>query len=353
MIADSRRQTADGLSLVTCHSSHLSEIDTILHTHAGKHIAIVTHQTPDGDGLVAALTLCLCLTHIYHAHPCIVMDSNFPENLSYLDRSHATIHTYKTFREQFPDKYDLLIVIDCHEEDRIDTDKDIFQHAKSVLVIDHHVAKPEMLKPDYRYYIDPKAASTGVILHRWLAKYVHSADFTPKQLYAEYIYTTIINDTDNFINANTDEETFLTAADLYRLGFAPHIITNKLLYRKPIAYFKFIGNVLSTIEIHSQNQVAFFYSTTEMLKAHGQTTEAYTKIMKWLKGTTDIAIQCFMGQYDKDFYRMSLRSEKHNVATVAHHFGGGGHPEASGFSLNGDFTTVRTQILEYLDTCIR
>jgi len=343
-------------SPVTSHSSlrHISlpEIDTLLHTYKNKHIAIVTHQTPDGDGLAATLALSLCLIHIYHAHPYIVMDSTFPSFLDYLDYSHVPIHPFSSFRDIFTDFYDLLIVLDCHEESRVDTQPDIFKYAKAVLVIDHHIAKPENMNPHYLYYIDHHASTTGVIIHRWLARYFHSTDYAWKKDYADCIYTTIINDTDNFLNANTDAETFLVAADLCKLQFSPNIITNKLLYRKPISYFSFIGDVLSTIELHANHQIAFFYSTTEMLKKHDQNDEAYAKIMKWLKGTTDIAIQVFMGQYDHDFYRFSLRSERYNVATIAHHFGGGGHPEAAGFSFKGDFHTARSQSLQYIESQI-
>jgi len=329
----------------------LDQIDTLLAQHINKNMVMVTHQNPDGDGLATALALSLCLRHIYHATSYIVMDSPFPAFLAYLGTDYYQTLTFADFKNTKL-TLDLLLVIDCHETDRVDTDPKIFDLAKRVVVIDHHIAKQDSLKPNYAYYIDSKAASTGVIIDRFLHKYLTQTDYNWKTDYANCIYTTIINDTDNFLNSNSDFEAYTCSANLIKLGLQPNKVTHELIYKKPIAYFQFIGEVLSTIEIFANHKIAFFYTTLDMLKRHSQTTDAYSKLMRWLKGTYDVDIQVLMCEYGGNDYRFSLRSQDTNVQSIALHFGGGGHILASGFAIKGGFTEVKRQVLEYIESII-
>jgi len=329
----------------------LDQIDNLLAQHTNKNIIMVTHQNPDGDGLATALALSLCLRHIYHANPYIVMDSTFPAFLAYLGTDYYQTLTFADFKNANI-HLDLLLVIDCHEVDRVDTDPRIFDHAEKVVVIDHHIAKPQSLKPNYAYYIDSEAASTGVIIDRFLHKYFIQTDYSWKQDYANCIYTTIVNDTDNFLNSNSDYEAYTCSANLIKLGLQPNKVTHELIFKKPIAYFQFIGEVLSTIEIFANHKIAFFYTTLDMLKRHDQTTDAYSKLMRWLKGAFDVDIQVLMCEYGDNDYRFSLRSLGIDVQTIALHFGGGGHILASGFAIKGDFATVKQQVLEYIESII-
>jgi len=329
----------------------LEKIDDLLATYANKNVIMVTHQNPDGDGLAALMALSLCLRHIYHAIPYIVMDSTFPTFLDYLGDNFCPVLTFADFIAT-KITLDLLLVIDCHEVDRVDTDPKIFDHAERVVVIDHHIAKPQSLKPNFAYYIDSEAASTGVIIDRFLHKYFLQNDYSWKKNYADCIYTTIINDTDNFLNSNSDYEAYTCSANLIKLGLQPNVITHELIYKKPIAYFQFIGEVLSSIELHTNRKIALYYATTEMLTRNGQTTDAYSKLMKWTKGAFDVDIQVLICQYEPSFYRLSLRSEKYDVQVMAKHFGGGGHVNASGFAFKGDLDAAKLQVIEYIESII-
>jgi phosphoesterase RecJ-like protein len=327
----------------------LDDIDKILREYAGKNIGIVSHVFPDGDGLAAAIAMDICLQNVYRAKPFIVMDSEFPSFLNFLPHAECNIWSYQIVSEIFPDGFDLLIGLDCHEVDRVDTDVSVFDLAKKVIFIDHHVAKPESLKPEYQYFIDSDAVSTGVIINRFLYAHVLHVLDSWKRDYADCIYTTILNDTDNFINANSDQEAFACVDSLYELGLVPHAVTRAFLYTKPISYFKFIGAVLSTIELFCDRRIVTFFSTLQMLRDNDQTLEAYSKLMRWTKGAADVEIQVLFNEYENDLHRISLRSDIHDVQKVAMHFGGGGHIRASGFQITGKFSDIQKKIVETIE----
>jgi phosphoesterase RecJ-like protein len=327
-----------------------------LHTHFAdskdKSVAIVTHVNPDGDGLCAAMALYLCLKGIYLARPYIVMDSAFPSFLAFLPYHDFHILTYQQYIQDISQSIDLLVAIDCHETDRVDTDDSIFSVSKKVLVIDHHVTKPDKLIDGYTYIIDENAVSTGVLVHRYMSPIVTKANPTWQKLYADCIYITILNDTDNLINANSDKEAFLTIAQLFDLGLVPHITVHEFLYKKPISYFCFIGDVLSTISMNKDHRIATYYADLQMLLSHNLTTDAYSKLMRWTKGATDVEILVLFTEFERDFYRISLRSDAHDVAALAQHFGGGGHKKASGFQLTGSREKVIETVVDYIESAI-
>ena len=331
---------------------NISDIDQLLKEHQNKTIAIVTHRNPDGDGLSCAIALQLCLKHIYLADSTIVMDSVFPSFLCFLITPETVISNFKDYTAKLTDKFDLLIVLDCYETDRVDTNEDIFKHAKKVLVIDHHQTKKEKLIDYYHYYIDADAPSTGIIINRFLYLYFTDYDYSWKKEYADCIYTTILNDTDNFLNSNSDCEAFQCASDLFKLGLQPHKITNEFLYKKKISYFKFLGKVFDTIELHGNHKIASFCSNLNMLKETNQTSEAYSKMMRWTKGATDVQLQVAFQEDENKDYRVSLRSDIYDVATIAQHFGGGGHTKAAGFIIKGEYNRIKKEVIDFIECYI-
>ena len=335
----------------------IKQINIILEKMWKKRIAIVTHENPDGDGLATAIAFTYFLREYCGAKPFIIMDSEFPTFLDFLLFKSCRIFSYQSYIEKFKRNFDYLIVLDCHEKERVDCNRKIFDISEKVLVIDHHITRKSSLNPELDYYIDPTAVCTGVMIHRFLYEKIMSfqKDFPDNNLrwikiYADCIYTSIINDTDNFVNSNTDQETFSVVADLIGLGLKPHKIANKFLYQKSISYFKFLGKVLTTIEV--EKSIAMYHSTLAMLAESNQTTDAYSKMMRWTKGVNDIDIIVFFQEYENNLWRIGLRSEKYNVAKIAHHFAGGGHERASGFQIKGDFETIKQEVISYLKSFI-
>jgi len=334
--------------------NEVTEINEILKKTSGNNVALVTHINPDGDGLGTAIALSICLKKIYEAIPYLIMDSVYPSFMNYLEQANCRIVSYKDYISTINKDFDCLIVLDCHERNRIDCDPHIFGISKKVLMIDHHIVKDVEFMDEYDYYIDIKATSTGIIVHRVVKDEIYKNESRRKEFslttYAACIYTSIINDTDNFLNTNLNQETFSVVADLMLLGLQPSIIANKFLNSGSIKYYKFIGNVLSTIEV--KGKIAFYYATLKMLTDNGLLDEAYSKMMRWTKGAFDVEITICFQEYVNNIWRVSLRSESYNVAKIAHYFQGGGHMKAAGFKITGEFSQIKEKVLSYIEATI-
>ncbi|NQT65516.1 MAG: DHH family phosphoesterase, partial [FCB group bacterium] len=112
----------------------LSEIKKILSKAVKDYskIAILTHKNPDGDGFPACLALQEILLQ-QNIKSDVVLEEEALEIYDFLNGYERT----KVFSESMI--YDLLIIMDCHEVERIGICEPLIPTAKKIIAIDHHI----------------------------------------------------------------------------------------------------------------------------------------------------------------------------------------------------------------------
>ena len=94
-------------------------------------IAIASHVNPDGDNLGSSLALRRSLEKYGKDVEVIAIDTidDYLKFLPELDQ----------YKEASRDKYDLFIIVDCSEFDRIGHATEIARRSDKTIVMDHHV----------------------------------------------------------------------------------------------------------------------------------------------------------------------------------------------------------------------
>ncbi|MCF7858472.1 MAG: hypothetical protein K9N07_03995 [Candidatus Cloacimonetes bacterium] len=174
---------------------------------------------------------------------------------------------------------------------------------------------------------------------------INQLDTKTANYIAQAVYTTILNDTDNFLNQNVDENTFYICADLMKYNIKPGKITEYFLLNKPANEIRFVGEVLSTIETYDDDQILFMYSTLEMMKRNNVSHEGTSKLTRWVKGTHNVKATVLLNQVVRNRYRISFRSNYINVNKIAVKYGGGGHEKASGCEMKGSLESLVSTLL--------
>ncbi len=296
-------------------------------------ICMVTHSNPDGDGLAA----CLALQDILVArgvHSDIVLEYPAPELYEYLDGP-ARATTYEDFMQ-----YDLVILVDCHEQKRIGRCAPLIDRAKSLIAIDHHT--PGEIIPEAYTCIETEIVSAGGIIFRMFEDDI--AGMKNRNRIVTAIYTTVINDTDNFQNSNTNADTFEICARLADLGLHAGETVRLFVWSKTAAEMRLVGEVLSTIEMLHDGDILFMHSTIEMLRQNMLNGEATSKMTRWVKGTKGAKAIVYFRQVEDETWRLSLRSEFVDVAVIARSHNGGGHVRAAGCTMHGTLSQVQREI---------
>ena len=299
-------------------------------------IAILTHSNPDGDGLAAALAL-KDILHFSGFDSDIVLEETAPDFLDFLNVKDK-VKIYEPEME-----YQILILVDCHEPHRTGKCVALAEKASSLIAVDHH--EPQELNNHWYYYIKTDQVSAGAIIFSTFTPEINRMSQPRRKYVADCIYTTILNDTDGFMNSNTDAEVYRISAKLVEAGTLPHIIMELFLLNNSPEKLRFVGNALSSIQTYDDSNILFLHTTLAQLKDNNLTQEATSKITRWIKGSTGVKVFIYARELAPDSYRLSLRSPVVNCNLICGLFGGGGHAAASGCQIDAPLEKIKNMIL--------
>jgi phosphoesterase RecJ-like protein len=300
---------------------------------------ILTHYNADGDALGSAVGLALTLeeqgrrAEVYSAGSC-------SEHLDFLRQG-----IRRALRLDDLDGYDLLVLLDCHDFDRVGPEAELLRAALAaklspvpVIVIDHHllVAGEEA---DDTWLHDAAASSTGELV--WTILRV--LGWRPPVPALQALLMALGSDTGFFSQSNTTAEALRTAADLVELGGDLETIHRRIKSDWPLRRMRLMGLVLDSLEIHLDGRLATMLVTPAMLAAVGATmadTEDFVDLGRGLANVTLAAIVKDSGG-GPGTVRVGLRSRGNvNAQGLARLFGGGGHRQAAAYNdaraLNAD-----------------
>lgn len=283
-------------------------------------IAISAHINPDGDALGSALGLRKSL-ELYGKKAEVIKISQVDDYLKFLPQ----LENYKDPSEK---EYDLFIIVDCSEFDRIDKAIEICKRSKKVLVIDHH--KGGSIKTDLNIIHSDSPASCELVY-----EIIKRLNLPIDKEIATLLYAGLVTDTNRFLYSNISELTFYTAADLYKIGADFEMIYKNLYQNKEISKLQFENHLLNKVEF--KKPYALVGVSQKLCQEFGVQMGDSESVVNMLRDLKGIEVACLVKEYGENEYKISLRSKDYlDVSEIARNNGGGGHVRASGFTLNTD-----------------
>lgn len=299
--------------------------------------AITSHMRPDGDGIGSGLALYHMLLSLGKDVDVVLRD-RVPPAYKILPGSEDV-----RIQADLSKEYDAVFLMECSDVERpgLSSLKNQF-----VVNIDHHSTTEAFGDVNW---IDPTAGAVGEMIYN-LAK---ALGIEVTKEIGECIYTAILTDTGSFHFSNTTERTLKIASELVRRGVEPARISQALFYSYPFSRIKLLGMVLSTIERDESGKIAWVKVDQETMYEADASEEDSDGIVNHALSIDEVLAVAFFKELSTDVYRISLRSKgKTNVAKVAEDFGGGGHRNAAGCRISGDFEEVKQRVIEGLQTAV-
>lgn len=283
-------------------------------------IAIASHINPDGDNLGSTLALRKSL-ELYGKNVELLGNDTIDDYLHFLPEK-------ENYKEASREAYDLFMILDCSEFDRIgDSLTPIAKASKNTLVIDHHVGGG--IDTDLNLIYDTAPATCELVF-----EIIERLDLPIDKDIASLIYTGLCTDTNRFLYSNVTEYTFYVAGRLLSLGADSEYIYRNLYQSKPMKVMKFQTEVISNAEF--MDKKAYSIISKDLVKKHGVQMGDAETIVGMLRDIDEVGVSMILKEYDNGEYKVSLRSKDVDVARVARENGGGGHIKASGFSIFDD-----------------
>lgn len=302
-------------------------------------IAITTHVNPDGDGFCAALAMQYYLQYLGKASTIIIDKGTVLERYQFLMDGND-LQNYSAELGEL----DLLIVLDCNSLDRLGERSALLDKTKECILLDHHLLEHNPISAD-KSFIEPAYASVGAILFEMLQPEISALPAEPRIKIANCIYTTILNDTNNFVNANTDAATFRIAAALQDLGIKAHKLYQQFFLNHSPEEMRYVGQTLATIELHLERRILLMHSSLAMSRENRIDPESVMSITRWVQGVAGIAAIVYLREDAPDTYKVSLRSPLLDVNKIAVKYGGGGHRSASGCTMHGSLAALSALLI--------
>ncbi|REH91222.1 DHH family phosphoesterase [Staphylococcus felis] len=277
-------------------------------------IIIHRHVRPDPDALGSQFGL-----HRY-------LQKKYPDKIIYAVGNHeptlsfmGTLDTIKN--EQYHDA--LIIVCDTANAARIDG---------IMLPVDNKVVKIDHHPPVDQYgdlnYVDTHASSTSEIIYNMIDD-LGDLSLMNEEI-AKAIYLGIVGDTGRFMFNNTSPRTLQIASELIQFDIQPQQLLNQLVEKDP-HLMPFHGYVLQNFELDHDGfcQVRITQDVLEDFQVKPNEASLFVNAVADLKG---IKVWIF-GVDEGDDIRCRIRSKAMTINDIAEEFGGGGHPNASGVSV--------------------
>ena len=298
-----------------------------------KSFAITTHVRPDGDGIGSSLGLCWLLKSLGKSAEVIVRD---PIPNAYTDLPGANEITQVS---EINGKYDAVFVIECSDLER----PGIRGLENQITVnIDHHTTSEHFGTINW---IDATASAVGEMVFN-LCKAIGGR--ITKEI-AECVYLALVTDTGSFHYANTTERTLKVASELVKAGAKPARISEAVYNSYSWSRIELMRQVLDTVRRDKSGRIATIRQTLAMRQSSNAMDGDNSGFVNIPLTAKDIEAVVYMREFEPNAYRVSLRSKGEiNVARVAELFGGGGHKNASGCCVKGDWDEKETEIVEAL-----
>ena len=294
---------------------------------AADKLLLTTHENPDGDALGSLLAMHWILEQLGKDSLMYMSPDEFPLPWEY--RSW-------TFGEGLAgappaDVSERTIVfLDCGNIDRMPVD---FLQAEGlhILNIDHHHDNTRFGTVNL---VAPEASCTAEIVWH-LAKEL-GAEITPP--ITDALYTGLVTDTGKFMYENTSPEAHRMAAELIEAGVEPHQVHRRLYEDLPYRRLQLLQRALSSVERHDGGAITVAHLVKDDYERTGALetdSEGVVDHMRAVEGTAvAVLVRELLADDREGLRKVSLRATdgRVDVSRIARGFGGGGHPQAAGFS---------------------
>ncbi|HUE81698.1 MAG TPA: bifunctional oligoribonuclease/PAP phosphatase NrnA [Pyrinomonadaceae bacterium] len=303
-----------------------------------RTFAITSHVRPDGDSLGSSLGL-YWLLRALDKDVEVIMRDPVPHAYRQLPGAKQVRVTPTVDRP-----YQAVFVIECSDITRpglADLEKQF------VVNIDHHSTTALFGTVNW---IDSTASAVGEMIYN-LCK---ATGVRVTKEIAECVYTALITDTGSFHYSNTTERTFKVASELVRTGVKPAKTAEAVFASYPWSRIQLLGEVLSTAKRDETGHVACMRQSLDMQERAGASDEDTDGFVNYPLTVGEVEAVALLKECAPGVYRTSLRSKGDvNVARVAEKFGGGGHRNAAGCTLQGQWEEVEEEIVNLLQSAVK
>jgi len=297
---------------------------------------IIGHKEPDGDCISSCLGMASLLKKI--GKPFQLLSAG-PFKRQEIKKQEHLFSSEMQFMTQDERDSTGLIIVDCSEISRLgDIDGDFSD--LDAFVIDHH--KTSECGADTKAIIDPSSPAASCLVQMLYEQTVGPLD----EETAKTLFFGMATDTGFFRFLTADSaEVFKSTARMIEAGANPRVTYDEITSGKPYQTRKLLGIMLDRAEQYYNGKLIVTYETMEDTRKYGSEGRDSDALYQLLLAVENVEAVAFIRQETENSCTAGFRSRDNvDVSAVAASFGGGGHKNASGMSVEGRLETLIPEI---------
>jgi bifunctional oligoribonuclease and PAP phosphatase NrnA len=308
------------MTVATEHDQVLQEL------RQADKLLLTTHENPDGDALGSLLAMHRMLQQLGKDSLMFMSPDEFPLPWEY--RGFSFDGLVGAPPADVSER--TIVFLDCGNIDRMPVDF-LQEDGLHILNIDHHHDNTRFGTVNL---VCPIASCTAEIVWR-LSK---ELDVEITLGIADALYVGLVTDTGRFMYENTSADAHRMAAELIEAGVQPHAVYRRLWEDLPFRRLQLLQRALASVERHDNGAITIAHLVKRDYEETGALetdSEGVVDHMRAVEGTrVAVLVRELLSEDREGMRKVSLRATDGSVdvSKVARAFGGGGHPQAAGFS---------------------
>lgn len=310
---------------------------------SAQRIVIIQADNPDADSLGSALALEHILGDL-DKEPLLYCGVDIPDYLKYMSG-------WDRVKKDLPKQFDLSIIVDASTNsllEKLQTTNQVSALKKQkCIVLDHHSSVQNKIEYADVTLCDSTKSSTGELLFM-LAR---DCDWNVTPEAGRYIMSAILGDTQGLANGLAGPETYRVMAQLIEMGVdRPTLEEQRREFNKmapEIYHYK--GRLLQRTEFAADGTIAYVTIPQDEINQYSPLYNPAILMQFDSLQVSGVKVSIVFKTYDDGHITAKIRCAANAPVgdALAEHFGGGGHPFASGFKIQDgrSIQEIRTECI--------
>lgn len=301
-----------------------------------QKVCIISHRGPDGDAVGANLALRIALENLGKEVVSACVDP-VPQNSMFLKSADTYVQDFNY------EDFDIIISVDCAALKLVqfhETKPELLSGEKPFINIDHHGSNNGFGTINI---VDPDACAASFILYFFFifCDWKITIDMANCLLHGIYF------DTGGMMHSNATGVVFKVAGDLMSKGADVKRISKELFHTTPVNKLRLWGRILERAYVNEEGVTVSAVSSHDY-KALDASSKDTGGAIDYLNAVPGSKYCVLLAEDERGFVKGSLRTRRDdvNLSEIAGQWGGGGHPKASGFGVDGKLKAVTSWKIE-------
>lgn len=302
-----------------------------------RSFVLTSHARPDGDAVGSSLALAHALETLGKRVRVVLRD---PVPVPY--RGFPGVDRVERLAE-LTGPADAVVLLECSDLSRPEI---AGLDRYPAINIDHHAGN--RLYGAVNWF-DESAAACGEMV----AAVIDALGVRWTPAIAEHLYLAITTDTGGFRYGPLSPHTFEICRRIAETGVNTAALSRQIFDSFSLGRVRLTGALLAGMTVHHGEQLAILAFDDDLLARCGATIDDTEGLVNLPLSAREVAAVALFKHQSAQTYRVSLRSKGDvDVRSVAERWQGGGHRNAAGCTLTGEFVSLRDQIVAAVSDAI-